>query len=150
MSTKTAVSPSEFELVSGLEIHVQLNTQSKIFSSDSASFGAKPNANISAVSLALPGALPKLNKEVVAKAIRMGLALNCTINQINYFDRKNYFYADLPKGYQITQDNKPICQNGFLNVTLSMVKKRELALTGYIWKKMRGKACTIRMTNTRM
>ena len=128
MSTNTAVSPSEFELVSGLEIHVQLNTKSKIFSSDSASFGAKPNEHISAVSLALPGALPKLNKEVVAKAVRMGLALNCTINEINYFDRKNYFYADLPKGYQITQDNKPICQNGFLNVTLPNGEEKRIGI----------------------
>ncbi|MDR6781718.1 aspartyl-tRNA(Asn)/glutamyl-tRNA(Gln) amidotransferase subunit B [Pedobacter africanus] len=128
MSTKTPVSPSEFELVSGLEIHVQLNTQSKIFSSDSAAFGAKPNEHISAVSLALPGALPKLNKEVVAKAVRMGLALNCSINQVNYFDRKNYFYADLPKGYQITQDNKPICQNGFLNVTLSTGEEKRIGI----------------------
>ncbi|WP_131537150.1 Asp-tRNA(Asn)/Glu-tRNA(Gln) amidotransferase subunit GatB [Pedobacter nototheniae] len=111
--------PNKFELVSGLEIHVQLNTNSKIFSADSASFGALPNQNISTVSLALPGALPKLNKEVVAKAIRIGLALNCTINQLNYFDRKNYFYADLPKGYQITQDNQPICINGFLDVELA-------------------------------
>ena len=119
MITKTAISATEFELVSGLEIHVQLNTASKIFSSDSAAFGAKPNENISTVSLALPGALPKLNKEVVAKAVRMGLALNCTINQTNFFDRKNYFYADLPKGYQITQDNRPICQNGYIDLTLS-------------------------------
>lgn len=119
MSTKTAISPTAFELVSGLEIHVQLNTKSKIFSSDSAAFGAKPNAHISPVSLALPGALPKMNKEVVGKAIRMGLALNCTINQTNYFDRKNYFYADLPKGYQITQDNQPVCQNGYIDLVLS-------------------------------
>jgi len=110
---------NKYELVSGLEIHVQLNTNTKIFSADSASFGALPNQNISAVSLALPGALPKLNKEVVAKAIRIGLALNCTINQINHFDRKNYFYADLPKGYQITQDNQPICVNGYLEVELA-------------------------------
>lgn len=109
----------DYELVSGLEIHVQLNTLSKIFSSESATFGAAPNQNISTVSLALPGALPKLNKEVVAKAIRIGLALNCSINQNNHFDRKNYFYADLPKGYQITQDSEPICVNGFLNVDLS-------------------------------
>lgn len=128
MSTNTAVSPSEFELVSGLEIHVQLNTETKIFSSDSAAFGAGPNEHISAVSLALPGALPKLNKEVVAKAVRMGLALNCTINQLNYFDRKNYFYADLPKGYQITQDNKPICQNGYLEVTLSNGQQKRIGI----------------------
>ena len=110
---------NNFELVSGLEIHVQLNTNTKIFSADSASFGALPNQNISTVSLALPGALPKLNKEVVAKAIRIGLALNCTINQVNHFDRKNYFYADLPKGYQITQDNQPMCVNGFLALQLA-------------------------------
>lgn len=108
----------QFELVSGLEIHVQLNTRTKIFSSDSAAFGALPNAHISAVTLGLPGALPKLNKEVVEKAIRIGLALNCTINQHNFFDRKNYFYADLPKGYQITQDNKPICKDGYIDLTL--------------------------------
>lgn len=115
MTTATAT----FELVSGLEIHVQLNTKSKIFSSDSAAFGAKPNEHISPVSLALPGALPKLNKEVIEKAIRIGLALNCEINQHNFFDRKNYFYADLPKGYQITQDNSPICRNGYLDVNLA-------------------------------
>lgn len=110
---------TEFELVSGLEIHVQLNTESKIFSSDSASFGAAANANISPVTIGLPGALPKLNREVVEKAMRIGLALNCSINQVNYFDRKNYFYADLPKGYQITQDNKPICFNGYIDLTLA-------------------------------
>jgi aspartyl-tRNA(Asn)/glutamyl-tRNA(Gln) amidotransferase subunit B len=110
---------TQFELVSGLEIHVQLNTESKIFSSDSASFGAEANAHISPVTIGLPGALPKLNKEVIEKAMRIGLALNCSINQINYFDRKNYFYADLPKGYQITQDNKPICINGHIDLPLS-------------------------------
>ncbi|MEJ7559483.1 MAG: Asp-tRNA(Asn)/Glu-tRNA(Gln) amidotransferase subunit GatB [Pedobacter sp.] len=128
MSNLTAVSSSDFELVSGLEIHVQLNTNTKIFSSDSASFGAKPNEHISAVTLALPGALPKLNKQVVEKAIRIGLALNCKINQLNYFDRKNYFYADLPKGYQITQDNQPICQNGFINLTLSNGTEKRIGI----------------------
>jgi aspartyl-tRNA(Asn)/glutamyl-tRNA(Gln) amidotransferase subunit B len=128
MSTKNDVSTSAYELVSGLEIHVQLNTKSKIFSADSAAFGAKPNEHISAVSLALPGALPKLNKEVVAKAVRMGLALNCTINQINYFDRKNYFYADLPKGYQITQDNRPICVNGYLDVVLNNGEEKRIGI----------------------
>lgn len=108
-----------FQLVSGLEIHVQLNTVSKIFSSDGASFGAPANAHISPVTIGLPGALPKLNKEVIEKAMRIGLALNCSINQHNYFDRKNYFYADLPKGYQITQDNKPICINGYIELTLA-------------------------------
>ncbi len=119
MSTTIAVADKDtFELVSGLEIHVQLNTNSKIFSSDSATFGAAANEHISTVSLGLPGALPKLNKEVIEKAMRIGFALNCQINQYNFFDRKNYFYADLPKGYQITQDNSPICVNGFLEVQL--------------------------------
>ncbi len=128
MSANTATATVDFELVSGLEIHVQLNTQSKIFSSDSATFGASPNTNISTVSLALPGALPKLNKEVVEKAIRIGLALNCTINQHNFFDRKNYFYADLPKGYQITQDNSPICVNGYLTVVLASGEERRIGI----------------------
>lgn len=128
MSTTTATANVAFELVSGLEIHVQLNTQSKIFSADSAVFGAKPNEHISTVSLALPGALPKLNKEVIEKAIRIGLALNCTINQHNFFDRKNYFYADLPKGYQITQDNSPICTNGFLNVVLANGDEKRIGI----------------------
>jgi aspartyl-tRNA(Asn)/glutamyl-tRNA(Gln) amidotransferase subunit B len=128
MSIKTAVENVTFELVSGLEIHVQLNTQSKIFSADSATFGAKPNEHISPVTLALPGALPKLNKEVIAKAIRIGLALNCEINQRNFFDRKNYFYADLPKGYQITQDNMPICKNGFIDVVLPNGEEKRIGI----------------------
>lgn len=117
-----------FELVSGLEIHVQLNTQSKIFSSDSASFGAQANEHISTVSLGLPGALPKLNKEVIEKAMRIGLALNCEINQYNFFDRKNYFYADLPKGYQITQDNSPICKNGYVMVQLADGSEKRIGI----------------------
>ncbi len=128
MSAITTAATLDFELVSGLEIHVQLNTKSKIFSSDSATFGADPNTNISAVSLALPGALPKLNKEVVEKAIRIGLALNCNINQHNFFDRKNYFYADLPKGYQITQDNSPICKNGYLTVVLANGEEKRIGI----------------------
>lgn len=129
MSTTTIVKQaSDFELVSGLEIHVQLNTQSKIFCADSAAFGAEANEHISAVSLGLPGALPKLNKEVVEKAMRIGLALNCEINPYNFFDRKNYFYADLPKGYQITQDNSPICKNGYLNVQLANGTEKRIGI----------------------
>ena len=129
MSTTTiSKDTSNFELVSGLEIHVQLNTQSKIFCSDSAAFGAGPNEHISTVSLGLPGALPKLNKEVIEKAMRIGLALNCEINQYNFFDRKNYFYADLPKGYQITQDNSPICKNGYINVRLSDGSEKRIGI----------------------
>lgn len=106
----------KYELVVGLEVHVQLSTASKIFSSDSASFGASPNQNISPISLGLPGTLPKLNKKVVEHAIKMGLATNCQISTNTHFDRKNYFYADLPKGFQTTQDSRPICHSGFIDV----------------------------------
>lgn len=106
----------KYELVVGLEVHVQLSTASKIFSSDSAGFGGGPNEHISPVSLGLPGTLPKLNKKVVDYAIKMGLATNCSINTRTHFDRKNYFYADLPKGFQTTQDSEPICQSGFIDV----------------------------------
>lgn len=106
----------KYELVVGLEVHVQLSTESKIFSTDSAGFGGGPNEHISPVSLGLPGTLPKLNKKVVEYAIKMGLATNCSINLNTHFDRKNYFYADLPKGFQTTQDSQPICHSGFIDV----------------------------------
>ena len=88
----------KYELVVGLEVHAQLSTLSKAFSADSAAFGAEPNHHISAVSLGHPGTLPFLNKRAVEYAVKMGLACNCTINLNNSFARKNYFYADLPKG----------------------------------------------------
>lgn len=106
----------EFEAVIGLEIHVQLLTKSKAYCSDSAEYGGLPNTRVSPVSLAHPGTLPKHNKEVIEKAIMMGLALHCDITRYNRFDRKNYFYADLPKGYQITQDKTPVCKAGKLKI----------------------------------
>ena len=106
----------KYELVVGLEVHVQLSTASKIFSTDSAGFGADPNEHISPVSLGLPGTLPKLNGKVVEYAIKMGLATNCSINTHSHFDRKNYFYADLPKGFQTTQHSQPICISGYIDV----------------------------------
>jgi aspartyl-tRNA(Asn)/glutamyl-tRNA(Gln) amidotransferase subunit B len=109
----------KYELVVGLEVHAQLSTSSKAFSSDSAAFGAEPNHHISAISLGHPGTLPRINKRAVEYAVKMGLACNCTINLNNRFDRKNYFYADLPKGYQITQDNMPVCLGGYITVKLS-------------------------------
>lgn len=118
----------KYELVVGLEIHAQLSTNTKIFSSDPASFGAEPNHHTSIVSLGLPGSLPKLNKKVVSFAVKMGLATNCTINKVNRFDRKNYFYADLPKGYQITQDHLPICQQGFVSISLKDKPKKNIRL----------------------
>ncbi|HAP61065.1 MAG TPA: Asp-tRNA(Asn)/Glu-tRNA(Gln) amidotransferase GatCAB subunit B, partial [Cytophagales bacterium] len=96
----------------GLEVHAQLNTESKIFAPDATAFGQDPNTQISVVSLAHPGTLPKLNRAVVEKAMRMGIACGSKISPIQIFDRKNYFYPDLPKGYQITQDHTPICVGG--------------------------------------
>lgn len=101
-----------FEATIGLEIHVQLNTESKIFSSDSNAETDEPNTHVSAISLGHPGTLPVLNKAVVEKAILMGLACGSEITRFNYFDRKSYFYPDLPKGYQTTQDKTPICVGG--------------------------------------
>lgn len=102
----------KYQPVIGLEVHAQLSTGSKIFASDSTEFGNMPNTNISVITLAHPGVLPKLNKKVVEYAIKMGIACGCEINRTNFFDRKNYFYPDLPKGYQITQDKAPICKGG--------------------------------------
>ena len=115
---------SKYEAVIGLEVHVQLNTKTKAFCSDNAAFGGEPNAHTSPISLAHPGTLPRINKRQVESAVKLGLALNCSISQVNYFDRKNYFYADLPKGYQITQDNEPICVGGFVRIDTKQGEKK--------------------------
>ncbi len=107
----------KYETVIGLEIHVQLSTQSKAFCADSVKFGGEPNTQTSVISLAHPGTLPRLNRKQIEYATRLGLALGCQISRVSAFDRKNYFYADLPKGYQITQDKKPICIGGGLKIT---------------------------------
>ncbi len=106
----------KYVAVIGLEVHAQLSTKSKVFSSDAIAFGAPPNTNIGVVTLAYPGTLPKLNKKALEYAIKMGLVCHSTISRFNIFDRKNYFYQDLPKGYQLTQDRTPICKSGFVRI----------------------------------
>lgn len=103
---------AKYRVVVGLEVHAQLQTESKIFASDPNQFGVDANTNISVITLAHPGVLPKLNKKAVEFAVKIGIACNCKIAEWQYFDRKNYFYPDLPKGYQITQDKTPICGPG--------------------------------------
>src|SRR5713101_3510661 len=105
-----------FEPVIGLEIHAQLLTASKIFCSCSATFGAPPNTHVCPVCLGLPGALPVLNRSAVDHAIRAALALDCTIHETSIFARKNYFYPDLPKGYQISQYELPIATAGVVEL----------------------------------
>lgn len=107
----------KYVAVIGLEVHAQLLTKSKIFNGDAVVYGSDPNTAIGVISLAHPGTMPKLNKKAVEFAIKMGLACNCEISRFNIFDRKNYFYPDLPKGYQLTQDRTPICKGGYLTVT---------------------------------
>lgn len=106
----------KYEVVIGLEVHAQLKTKSKIFAPDSTEFGAEPNTHTSPITLGMPGVLPVLNKEVVNMGILCGLALHCEIPRYCKFDRKQYFYPDLPKGYQISQYDKPICVNGYLDI----------------------------------
>ncbi|MCW5615532.1 MAG: Asp-tRNA(Asn)/Glu-tRNA(Gln) amidotransferase GatCAB subunit B, partial [Rhodocyclaceae bacterium] len=110
------MSRSDWEVVIGLEVHAQLNTVSKIFSGASTAFGAEPNAQASAVDIALPGVLPVLNRGAVERAIRFGLAIDAKIAPKSIFARKNYFYPDLPKGYQISQFELPVVQGGTITI----------------------------------
>ncbi len=107
---------SKYETVIGLEVHAQLLTKSKLFCGDSAAFGGNANTHISPITLAHPGTLPKMNRKAIEYAITLGIALHCDIEQQNYFARKNYFYPDLPKGYQVSQHTTPICKNGFVKI----------------------------------
>ena len=120
---------SEFEAVIGLEIHIQLQTKSKAFSSDSTEYGALPNTQVSPISLGHPGTLPVHNQSAVEMAMKMGLALDCDIRRVNQYSRKNYFYADLPKGYQITQFDTPLCNNGYVTIKLKDGIEKNIRLT---------------------
>ena len=113
----------EFETVIGLEVHVQLSTKSKIFCNASAAYGGEPNEYIDPVTLGLPGALPVTNSRAVEFAIMLGLATHCEIRRFNRFARKHYFYPDLPKGYQISQFDEPICERGHLDFHMGETKR---------------------------
>lgn len=113
----------KYEVVIGLEVHAQLLTNSKLFCGDSIAFGADANTHISPITLAHPGSLPKMNHKAIEHAVKLGLACNCEIEQKNYFARKNYFYPDLPKGYQISQHTTPICKGGFVPIKTSAGEK---------------------------
>ncbi|MDO7610124.1 MAG: Asp-tRNA(Asn)/Glu-tRNA(Gln) amidotransferase subunit GatB [Crocinitomicaceae bacterium] len=119
----------KYEAVIGLEVHAQLLTNSKAYSSDVNEYGSTPNSNISPVTLGHPGTLPVMNKKTVEYAIKLGLAMNCEIADYQFFARKNYFYPDLPKGYQITQDKTPICTNGFIDLKSEDAKETRIGIT---------------------
>ncbi len=120
---------SKYEVVIGLEVHAQMLTKSKAYSNDVNEFGAHPNTNISVISLGHPGTLPKMNKKTIEYAIKLGLACGCHIAPEQYFARKNYFYPDLPKGYQITQDKTPICTGGSVHIKLEDGSDKEIGIT---------------------
>jgi aspartyl-tRNA(Asn)/glutamyl-tRNA(Gln) amidotransferase subunit B len=125
MSSSTALDPiAKYEPVIGLEVHVQLATRTKIFCGCPTSFGAPPNTNVCPVCLGLPGALPVLSRQAVELGIEASLALHCTVNPKSIFARKNYFYPDLPKGYQISQYDQPLAEHGFVEIVADGVTKR--------------------------
>ena len=131
-----------WETIIGLEVHVQLATKSKIFSGAATAFGAEPNTQACAIDLGMPGVLPVLNEDAVKLAVKFGLAVNAHIAPTSVFARKNYFYPDLPKGYQISQHNLPIVGEGALNVILDDGSTKTIASHARIWKKMLENHCT--------
>ena len=123
------INKNQWEAVIGLEIHVQLSTNSKLFSGASTNFGASPNTQACNIDLAMPGVLPVLNEEVLRMAIKLGIAINAEINSPTSFARKNYFYPDSPKGYQISQMDKPIVENGHLDIELEDGSTKRIGVT---------------------
>ena len=120
---------NKYKVVIGLEIHAQLTTKSKAFSADANEYGVSPNTNVSPISLGHPGTLPRLNEKSIEYGIKLGLACNSEITRYNEFSRKNYFYADLPKGYQITQFDTPICTKGYVPIRLENGMVKNIGLT---------------------
>lgn len=120
---------TKYEPVIGLEVHAQMLTKSKAYCSDGNEYGALPNTLVGPVSLGHPGTLPVHNKEAVKYAVKLGVACNCQIAEFNYYARKNYFYADLPKGYQISQDATPICKGGYIDIKLKDGTEKRIGLT---------------------
>lgn len=119
----------KYETVIGLEVHAQLSTKSKAYSRDSAEYGGLPNTNVSPISLGHPGTLPMVNKKVIEYAVKLGLACKCDIREVNEYARKNYFYLDLPKGYQVTQDKTPICDGGYVEIKQEDGSEKRINLT---------------------
>lgn len=119
METEKTLNTEQYEVVVGLEVHAQLLTNTKLFSGDPVAYGAAPNTQVSPITLAHPGTLPMLNRKAVELAVRLGLACKSRITRSNYFARKNYFYPDLPKGYQISQHTIPVCSGGEVAIQLN-------------------------------
>jgi aspartyl-tRNA(Asn)/glutamyl-tRNA(Gln) amidotransferase subunit B len=117
-----------YEIVVGLEVHAQLQTSSKLFCGDSTEFGNDPNTQVSPITLAHPGTLPKMNRKAIEFAVQMGLACNCHISTSNYFARKNYFYPDLPKGYQVSQHTTPVCTGGYITLVDREKNEKQIQL----------------------
>src|ERR1700756_1896705 len=126
---KSTSALTTYEPVIGLEVHVQLLTASKIFCSCSTRFGAPPNSNVCPVCLGMPGVLPVMNRKAVEFAVLAAMAVNCRINETSIFARKNYFYPDLPKGYQISQYDKPLAEFGFIEVPAEGGKTKKIGIT---------------------
>ena len=118
----------DYEEIIGLEVHAELSTKTKIFCSCPTEFGADPNTHICPVCMAMPGTLPTLNEKVVEYAVKAGLATHCTISRDSKNDRKNYFYPDLPKAYQISQFDKPLCENGYVEIEDDNGEKKQIRL----------------------